>query len=71
MSTLFGSKTPPAPPPAPTIGAAQADANAAQLKLIQSGAVGQQQTVLTDGLVQPTVQKGATVLGGGNGSSAF
>lgn len=67
MSSLFGggNSTPPTPPPAPTISQATKDANAAQTQMLRAGAVGQQQTVLTQGLLAPSTQKGATLLGGG------
>lgn len=64
MANLFSSPKPPSPPPAPSISAAQADAQASQAAMLRAGAVGQQQTVLTQGLTNPTVRKGATLLGG-------
>lgn len=70
MSTLFGgSPKPTDPPPVPTLSQAQKDANSAQASMLRAGATGQQQTVLTQGLTQPTVQRGSTVLGGLGGQS--
>lgn len=64
MSSLFGSPKPPAPPPVPTLSKAQLDAQASQAQMLRAGAVGQQQTVLTQGLTAPATSKGATLLGG-------
>jgi hypothetical protein len=69
MASLFGGSTPqaaPAPVPvAPTLSSAQVDANAATATMLRADAVGQEGTVLTQGISsQQTASGKSTLLGG-------
>jgi hypothetical protein len=64
---LFGSKQSASPPPvpaAPTLSQAQIDANITQQKILSAGAIGNQQTILTQNLQSAQTKRGATLLGG-------
>lgn len=65
MATLFDPPKAQAPPPAPTLSQAQVDANNDTANMLQSNAVGEEQTVLTTGLksTQATTQKAALLSG--------